>query len=97
MGTRPHVPRGFACVQQGTVEVGREQACGGQVSRRAAEKCRPGSLPRQGGGAGRSLPAAPLPAFLLLRRWPVRERPHRPCPVSAPGSLAAPTLLSFLH
>lgn len=35
-GAWPRGP-GFACVQQGTVEAGREQACGGQASRRAAD------------------------------------------------------------
>lgn len=35
-GAWPRGP-GFACVQQGTVEAGREQACGGQASGRAAD------------------------------------------------------------
>lgn len=75
-------------------------------SRRAdagrADGCGPGCRPRQGGRGGRSLPVDPLlPSgqLLLLSRplGPSCGRSCTPCPLSAPGSLAAPTLVSFLR
>lgn len=54
-GAWPRGP-GFACVQQGTVEAGREQACGGQASGRAADGRMRAGLPTPAGRTGRQEP-----------------------------------------